>query len=167
MCRVTCNPKIQVARAPLSSSMMRGAHSLLGVSEQVNYCQGMNFLAALLLTWLPTQEAAFGALVVLMHGRGLRELYKQDLQALQVCARLYTDSHPCQCLCTALQAAVPAQAARQCTVAYSCTVAARLTPVATSCRPGCGKSASCSLAAWPSTWSCREPCLCSTPAPGC
>ena len=52
---------------------------------QVNYCQGMNFLAALLLTWLPTQEAAFGALVVLMHGRGLRELYKSDLQALQVC----------------------------------------------------------------------------------
>lgn len=52
--------------------------------EQVNYCQGMNFLAALLLTWLPTQEAAFGALVVLMYGRGLRELYKRDLQALQV-----------------------------------------------------------------------------------
>ena len=51
---------------------------------QVNYCQGMNFLAALLLTWLPTPSTAFGALVVLMHGRGLRELYKSDLTALQV-----------------------------------------------------------------------------------
>ena len=50
---------------------------------QVNYCQGMNFLAALLLTWMPNPSSAFGALVVLMHARGLRDLYKANLQALQ------------------------------------------------------------------------------------
>ena len=50
---------------------------------QVNYCQGMNFLAALLLTWLPAPSAAFGGLVVLMHARGLRDLYKSDLKSLQ------------------------------------------------------------------------------------
>ena len=41
-------------------------------------------MAALLLTWLPNQSSAFGLLVVLMHARGLRDLYKSDLQALQV-----------------------------------------------------------------------------------
>lgn len=54
--------------------------------EEVNYCQGMNFLAGLLLTYLPTQSAAFGVLVILMQERGLRELYKTDLSVLQVCA---------------------------------------------------------------------------------
>ena len=43
---------------------------------EVNYCQGMNFLAALLLIWMPSEAEAFGGLVVLMQERGLRELYK-------------------------------------------------------------------------------------------
>ena len=52
--------------------------------EEVNYCQGMNFLAALMLTWLPREAEAFGALVLVMRDRGLRELYKSDMQMLQV-----------------------------------------------------------------------------------
>ena len=51
---------------------------------EVNYCQGMNFLAALLLIWMPSEAEAFGGLVVLMQERGLRELYKTDMSALQV-----------------------------------------------------------------------------------
>ena len=44
----------------------------------------MNFLAGLLLTYLSTQAAAFGVLVILMQERGLRDLYKTDLSVLQV-----------------------------------------------------------------------------------
>lgn len=55
--------------------------------EEVNYCQGMNFLAGLLLTYVDSQSAAFGLLVILMHERGLRTLYKTDLSMLQ--ARLW------------------------------------------------------------------------------
>ena len=50
---------------------------------EVNYCQGMNFVAAVLLIWLPREADAFGGLVVLMQERGLRELYKADMKALQ------------------------------------------------------------------------------------
>ena len=45
--------------------------------------QGMNFLAALMLLWLPEAEA-FGALALLMRERGLRDLYKTDMAMLQV-----------------------------------------------------------------------------------
>jgi hypothetical protein len=51
---------------------------------EVGYCQGMNFLAALLLTWMPNEATAFGGLVVLMQQRMLRDLYKSDLAKLQV-----------------------------------------------------------------------------------
>jgi hypothetical protein len=51
--------------------------------QEVNYCQGMNFLAALLLLWLPSEEDAFGAFVLVMKDRGLRELYKTDMAMLQ------------------------------------------------------------------------------------
>ena len=43
----------------------------------------MNFLAALLLVWLPREDAAYGALTVLMRARGLRSLYASDLAMLQ------------------------------------------------------------------------------------
>ena len=70
---------------------MRGKQGLQRVlrayaayDPEVNYCQGMNFLAALLLIWMPSEAEAFGGLVVLMQERGLRELYKTDMSALQV-----------------------------------------------------------------------------------
>ena len=62
--------------------------------SEVNYCQGMNFLAALMLTWLPREAEAFGALVLVMEDRGLRELYKSDMQMLQVCTK---DRHRSPC----------------------------------------------------------------------
>ena len=43
----------------------------------------MNFVAGLLLQYLPEQQA-FGALVVLMQDRGLRKYYSTDMELLQV-----------------------------------------------------------------------------------
>jgi hypothetical protein len=53
------------------------------LDPEVGYCQGMNFLAGVLLMYLPSEADAYGALVVLMQQRGLRELYKTDLAWLQ------------------------------------------------------------------------------------
>ena len=58
------------------------------MDPEVGYCQGMNFLAGVLLTYLPSEADAYGALVLLMKERHLRELYKQDLAWLQVCDNL-------------------------------------------------------------------------------
>lgn len=73
----------------LSSTM--GQRAMCGVlrayaifDEEIGYTQGMNFLAGLLLTYIPEEADAFGALVVLMHGRGLRALYLPDMSLLQV-----------------------------------------------------------------------------------
>jgi hypothetical protein len=49
----------------------------------VGYCQGLNFVAGLLLMYLPERHA-FGGLVVLMHDRGLRNYYSIDMSLLQV-----------------------------------------------------------------------------------
>ena len=57
------------------------------LDPEVGYCQGMNFLAGVLLMYLPSEADAYGALVVLMQQRGLRELYKTDLAWLQVSHR--------------------------------------------------------------------------------
>ena len=43
----------------------------------------MNFLAGLLLMWMPGEAEAFGGLVVLMQGRNLKLLYSSDLAMLQ------------------------------------------------------------------------------------
>lgn len=43
----------------------------------------MNFLAGVLLMYLPSEADAYGALVVLMQHRHMRELYKEDLAWLQ------------------------------------------------------------------------------------
>lgn len=44
----------------------------------------MNFLAGLLLTYLPSEADAFGALSLLMHQRCLREMYLPDMSLLQI-----------------------------------------------------------------------------------
>lgn len=46
--------------------------------------KGMNFLAGMLLMYMPQENYAFGALVVLMYERGLRKLYDTDMSLLQV-----------------------------------------------------------------------------------
>ena len=53
----------------------------------------MNFLAALLLVWLPREDAAYGALTVLMRARGLRSLYASDLAMLQASASRHACMH--------------------------------------------------------------------------
>ena len=64
------------------------------LDPEVGYCQGMNFLAGVLLMYLPSEADAYGALVVLMQQRGLRELYKTDLAWLQVgAAAVRTAAH--------------------------------------------------------------------------
>lgn len=50
----------------------------------------MNFLAGLLLTYMPNEACAFGGLVVLMQERQLRELYRTDLAQLQVSLYAFT-----------------------------------------------------------------------------
>ncbi|KAL4430666.1 hypothetical protein ABPG75_005922 [Micractinium tetrahymenae] len=51
---------------------------------EIGYTQGMNFLAGVLLTWLPSEADAFAALSLLMRQRGLREMYLPDMSLLQV-----------------------------------------------------------------------------------
>lgn len=46
--------------------------------------QGMNFLAGLLLTYLPSEAEAYCALALLMRQRGLREMYLPDMSVLQI-----------------------------------------------------------------------------------
>ena len=65
-------------------SLMNILKAYAALDPEVGYCQGMNFLAGVLLMYLPSEADAYGALVVLMRQRGLRELYKTDLAWLQV-----------------------------------------------------------------------------------
>jgi hypothetical protein len=51
---------------------------------EIGYTQGMNFLAGLLLTYLPSEADAYAALSLLMRQRGLRELYLPDMSLLQI-----------------------------------------------------------------------------------
>lgn len=69
----------------------RGVQSLTAILKayavtdpEVGYCQGMNFIAGVLLMYLPSEADAYAGLCVLMQQRGLRELYKEDLAHLQV-----------------------------------------------------------------------------------
>lgn len=62
---------------------VHGPHGPLpSPTQEVSYCQGMNFVAAVLLSYLPEPEA-FGALVVVMQDRGLRTYYSPDMALLQ------------------------------------------------------------------------------------
>lgn len=65
-------------------SLLRVLRAYAVHDSEVGYCQGMNFLAGLLLTWMPNEATAFAGLVVLMQQQGLRDLYKSDLARLQV-----------------------------------------------------------------------------------
>ncbi len=77
-----CNGRFATEAGKLS--LLRVLRAYAVYDTEVGYCQGMNFLAALLLTWMPNEATAFGGLVVLMQQRMLRDLYKSDLAKLQV-----------------------------------------------------------------------------------
>ena len=65
-------------------SLLRVLRAYAVYDAEVGYCQGMNFLAGLLLTWMPNEATAFGGLVVLMQQRMLRDLYKLDVCVMQI-----------------------------------------------------------------------------------
>lgn len=71
--------------SPDGQEAMRGVlHAYAAFDPEIGYTQGLNFIAALLLTYIPNPAKAFGALVVLMKDRGLRELYLPDMSLLQI-----------------------------------------------------------------------------------
>ncbi len=45
---------------------------------EIGYCQGMNFLAVLLLSYIPNEEDAFWALVYVLFENGWREIFNQN-----------------------------------------------------------------------------------------
>jgi hypothetical protein len=67
-------------------SLGRVLRAYAAFDVDVGYCQGMSFVAALLLMVLESEADAFGALVLLLHGRdhALRPYYDLDLSALQL-----------------------------------------------------------------------------------
>lgn len=64
-------------------AILRVLRAYAAYDPDIGYCQGMNFIAGLLLLYLETESFAFGGLVVLMEERGLRELYNHDMSRLQ------------------------------------------------------------------------------------
>ena len=50
---------------------------------QIGYCQGQSFLIAALLLQMP-EEQAFGVLVKVMHRWGLRDMFKENFEQLQL-----------------------------------------------------------------------------------
>ncbi len=70
-----------------------GQESLYRISKaysvydsEIGYCQGQSFLIAALLLQMP-EEQAFGVLVKVMHDLGLREMFRDNFEQLQL--RLY------------------------------------------------------------------------------
>merc|ERR1719228_3050937 len=51
--------------------------------SEIGYCQGQSFLIAALLLQMP-EEQAFGVLVEVMHSYGLRDLYRENFEQLQL-----------------------------------------------------------------------------------
>eukprot|EP00201_Polytomella_parva_P022776 CAMPEP_0175039552 /NCGR_PEP_ID=MMETSP0052_2-20121109/662_1 /TAXON_ID=51329 ORGANISM="Polytomella parva, Strain SAG 63-3" /NCGR_SAMPLE_ID=MMETSP0052_2 /ASSEMBLY_ACC=CAM_ASM_000194 /LENGTH=343 /DNA_ID=CAMNT_0016301447 /DNA_START=59 /DNA_END=1087 /DNA_ORIENTATION=- len=50
---------------------------------KVGYCQGMNFVAGLLLMFMPTEAHAFAGLVILIEERGMGGYYTREMPLLQ------------------------------------------------------------------------------------
>lgn len=74
----------QVLQSPHITEGELPGHPITPCSPGAVVWQGMNFLAGLLLVYLPREDDAYGALVLLMQQRGLRELYTTDMSLLQV-----------------------------------------------------------------------------------
>ncbi|MEW5300973.1 MAG: hypothetical protein WDW38_005115 [Sanguina aurantia] len=66
------------------SSLRKVLRAYAAYDPEVSYCQGMNFVAGLLLMYMPTEGHAFAALVMLMEESGLRRFYGNTMALLQV-----------------------------------------------------------------------------------
>ena len=67
-------------------SLYRIAKAYSVYDSEIGYCQGQSFLIAALLLQMP-EEQAFGALVKVMHNHGLRDMFRENFEQLQL--RLY------------------------------------------------------------------------------
>ena len=65
------------------AKLLRCLHAYALHDPKVGYCQGMAFVAGILLMYLE-EKRAFAALVTLMHGASLRTLYLPGMVALQL-----------------------------------------------------------------------------------
>ena len=63
--------------------LMRILRSYCALDPEVGYCQGMNFVAGLLLRYLPCEANAFAAFCVLMRDRNYRELFHPSMAHLK------------------------------------------------------------------------------------
>ena len=66
------------------AAMSRLLRAYAAADSEVGYCQGMNFVAGLLLMYVPEESQAFGIMHALLVGRDLRMLYTPDMAGLQV-----------------------------------------------------------------------------------
>ena len=67
-------------------SLYRIAKAYSVYDSEIGYCQGQSFLIAALLLQMP-EEQAFGVLVKIMHNLGLRDMFRENFEQLQL--RLY------------------------------------------------------------------------------
>ena len=67
-------------------SLYRIAKAYSVYDSDIGYCQGQSFLIASLLLQMP-EEQAFGVLVKIMHNHGLRDMFRENFEQLQL--RLY------------------------------------------------------------------------------
>ncbi|CAK8684311.1 unnamed protein product [Clavelina lepadiformis] len=85
----------QLGNGQLALFNVLKAYSLADVD--VGYCQGLSFVAGLLLMHMPSSNEAFSMLCHLMAGMGCRKLYLPDMEALRVAvyqlSRLLHDFH--------------------------------------------------------------------------
>ena len=66
-----------------SQSTQQGTPTITDVPPQVGYCQGLSFVAGVLLLHMG-EEDAFYMLKFLMYDMGLRKQYRPDMIILQV-----------------------------------------------------------------------------------
>eukprot|EP01103_Thecamoeba_quadrilineata_P016751 TRINITY_DN5692_c0_g1_i1.p1 TRINITY_DN5692_c0_g1~~TRINITY_DN5692_c0_g1_i1.p1 ORF type:complete len:529 (+),score=133.76 TRINITY_DN5692_c0_g1_i1:30-1589(+) len=65
------------------SSLFRISKAYAAYDQEIGYCQGMSFIAAVLLLHMPEEEA-FGVMVKIMYDYGVRELYRAEMKALKL-----------------------------------------------------------------------------------
>lgn len=83
----------QLGAGQLSLYNILKAYSLL--DQEVGYCQGLSFVAGILLLHMGEEEA-FHMLKFLMFDRGLRKQYRPDMIILQVDAPYVFDGDTCR-----------------------------------------------------------------------
>lgn len=74
----------RLSTPPGQRALFRVLKAYAVADPSIGYTQGMNFVAGLILSYVPSEAGAFGVFWLIMHGRGLRDCYKPDMSMLQV-----------------------------------------------------------------------------------